>query len=440
MRSRLLAVLALALVVAACGAADDSADTRAVQSTTTIAVEVPGIEIPSPSSEACASPDPWTMVETAFVGEVGAVEMRPNHGRAFSLDESGAGAEPEEWPWVTFEVDRWYTTDYGTTFSMWAPGFEGDIGERWQVAGALYWVDEQSGEVFPCVSTPVSDIQLAAWDERFGGSVPAGGDVPEQTADPELVAEIDRHRTMWEERRPPDYTAVIAIGLGNERSDECGNNGQIRVVVEAGIIVQAVDLDRKCYIDDLSTVPTVGDVFDLASDVAGAIQGGVGFNEDLGYIEWFTASDRSVEAWGSVELLFDSAVPVAMGTDDSLAAAESALGRWQTRAIESYTMDLEILCFCTISGRFDISVENGEVVSVVAQDGRGDPREFGIDAIDYTVDGLFDVMDSWSGERADFIMASFHESGYPLDVRIDAIENAVDDELTLVVHNLTPAG
>jgi hypothetical protein len=423
---------------------DERVTTTSAPGTPTPTTSVPSTEtapvIHSPSSEACALADAWGMVETAFVATVASIEARPIESAFLGDGESEQVPVDTEWPWVTFDVDRWFTTDYGQTFSMWAPGFEGETGERWQIAGALYWVDEQSGEVFPCVSTRASDVQLAAWDERFGGSVPAGGGIPEQAASPELIAEIDQHRTVWEEQRPSDYTALIAVGRGDERSDRCGDSSQIRLVVEAGVIIQAVDLDRKCYIDDLATVPTVEGVFDLAADVAGAIDGGVGFNDDLGYIESFTASDGSVEAWANVELLFDSAVPVALGTDDSLAAAESAQSRWQASGAESYTMDLEILCFCTIGGRFDITVENGEAVSVVAQDGRGDPRDSGLDSVDYTVDGLFDLMVSWTGERADFIIAAFHESGYPLDVRIDAIENAIDDELTLVVHNLTTAG
>ena len=47
-----------------------------------------------------------------------------------------------EWPWASFEVDGWYTKDFGTGFSMWAPGFASRAGERWQIAGALYVVDE----------------------------------------------------------------------------------------------------------------------------------------------------------------------------------------------------------------------------------------------------------------------------------------------------------
>jgi len=425
-------VVAVSLVVASCGGADGTES----NSTPTTAV-APGDtlgEPGSPSVEACGLSDPWGMVETAFVGTVAAVTTRDRISQE-AID--GRAASGGEWPWVSFEVDGWYTKDFGTDFSMWAPGFAGRVGERWQIAGALYFVDgEQSGEVFPCVSTAATTDDLAAWDARYGGSVAARNGTPEQPADPQLVANIDAHEQTWEQRRPNSYTAIISASSGSIRSDECGASGQIRVVVEAGRVVEAVDLQRRCRVDDPTQTPTVDDLFDLARGAAGAVQGDVIFDQDLGFITGFSASDRSVDVWGGADLLADVAVPVTLGTDESLAAAEQARSRWEDSAIDSYTLDLEVQCFCSVGGRFEVTVTDGVIESVTGASGRGAPPD--VDSFDFTVPGLLDSLTGWSGSTPDFIAAGFDELGYPVDIHIDAITEAVDDELTVLVRSLTP--
>ena len=137
-------VVAVSLVVASCGGADGTES----NSTPTTAV-APGDtlgEPGSPSVEACGLSDPWGMVETAFVGTVAAVTTRDRISQE-AID--GRAASGGEWPWVSFEVDGWYTKDFGTDFSMWAPGFAGRVGERWQIAGALYFVDGEVGRGIP---------------------------------------------------------------------------------------------------------------------------------------------------------------------------------------------------------------------------------------------------------------------------------------------------
>jgi len=175
------------LVAAACGGGSPNVG----EVTATSSFEYDKASASSVSSDACALSDPWEMVETAFVGTIAEVEMRVNEGRQFELEERGLDVTAAKWPWVTFEVESWFTNDYGTRFSMWAPEFEGTVGETWQIDGALYTVDEQSGEVFPCVSVPQSESDLSAWDERFGGSIVAGANTPESPGDPAVLAEIE---------------------------------------------------------------------------------------------------------------------------------------------------------------------------------------------------------------------------------------------------------
>ncbi len=116
------------------------------------------------SVTACKQSDPWTMMETAFEGTVTA------------FDPEGAPhieGGRDTLHWVTFEVSNWYTNDYGTSFTIWAPNFDGRNGEDWLIAGALYpTLDQQSGEVFPCLATPATDLAREKWERRLGAPEP----------------------------------------------------------------------------------------------------------------------------------------------------------------------------------------------------------------------------------------------------------------------------
>lgn len=430
MRSQLLCVVVL--VVAACGSG--SPNTGEVTATSSFENDeaVPS----SVSSDACALSDPWEMAETAFVGTVTDVEVRVNEGRQFELEERGLEATAAEWPWVTFEVESWFTNDYGKRFSMWAPEFEGTVGERWQIAGALYAVDEQSGEVFPCVSVPQSESELSAWEERFGGSIVAGSNTPENPGDPAVLAEIDAKRVLWENNRPKSYTAILTVFDDRQPQDSCGESSSVRVVVEDGEMVEAVDLRRLCRVSDLDDVYTVEDVFSVATDTAGAVEGDILYDQDYGFITGFYAHDRSVEVSASVRLIAATAAPASLGTEESLAAIEDALMRWNAAGIDSYTMTLDVECFCTTFGSYEVTVANGAVDTIRRLDDQNEPPE--PDPFDFTVEGLLGSITSWSGVEPDSVVAGFHELGYPVDIHIDAITNAVDDELTLFVRHLEP--
>lgn len=430
MRSRLLFVVVL--VVAACGGGSPNAGGV----TTTSAVEGDEAVLSSVSSEACALSDPWEMVETAFVGTVADVELRVNEGRQFEMEERGLEATAAEWPWVTFEVESWFTNDYGTRFSMWAPQFEGTAGEAWQIAGALYDVDEQSGEVFPCVSIPQSDSELSAWEERFGGSISAGSNTPETPGDPAVLAEIDENRLLWEANHPESYTAIVDVYDDRQPQDVCGNSTSVRVVVENGKVIEAVDLRRLCRIDDLDNVHTVEDVFALATGAAGALEGEVFYHEEYGFITGFYAHDRSVEVGASVRLVAATAAPASLGTEESLTSIEGALMRWDASDIDSYIMTLDVECFCTTYGSYEVTVVNGDVQGIRRLDDQGGLPE--PDPFEFTVEGLLGSVTSWTGANPDSVVAGFHELGYPTDIHIDAITNATDDELTLFVRHLEP--
>ena len=387
------------------------------------------------SVTACRQSDPWRMVETAFEGVVTAISPE-------GTPHVAGGADT--FHWITFEVSEWYTTDYGTVFSMWAPNFDGTIGESWLIAGALYYtLNQQSGEVFPCAATPANDSARAVWRGRLGSPVPAGSGTPEAAPDPAIVAQIEEQRAIWETAAIADYTAVISSYQRTEQtSNECGASGaQIRVTVEDGVATKAIDVGRLCTLDDPSTVLLIDDLFDLALVNAGAISDPIEFDPDLGYIRSFSASDRSVETSAYVGMLQPRVIEAVFGTDEVREATATAMVTWDEAGIDNYTYQLDVICFCiTISGRFQVTVENGEVVEVSSDTSPVDlesPDNF----MTYDIEGLFKLMGQWGGQSPDAMLASFDlELGYPMEVRIDSMLNADDDELTFFVSDFQASG
>lgn len=427
-----------ALVTTACGTPSGGGGGSELGSTSTQGTN--HREDPPPSVEACGLSDPWDMVETAFVATVAEVETRVKEQSQGEVDEQGLNGSAPEWPWVTFVVDRWFTDDFGTRFSMWAPGFEGAPGQEWQIAGALYWdwvMGEQSGEVFDCLSVPVSETELTVWDERFGGSVVAGSDTPEGEPDPELLARIEDHRAIWASRRPDSYTAILSAYEGRQMADECGAGNPVRLVVEDGQPVEAVDLRRSCRMGDPNNAYSVDDLFDLASDAAAAIEGDITFDEEYGFITGFYAADRSIEVSGGVEFLADVAAPAVMGTEEVLAATADARVRWDQAGIGSYLIRVESLCFCGGSGSYEATVVDGAVQDVRRLEGLAEVEPLDASSF-FTVEGLFDDIAAWADEAPESFVAGFSEAGYPVDFHVDVRFDTSDDEFTVLVRELTP--
>jgi hypothetical protein len=427
-RAHMSLSIAIFVILGACGVPAEPATSPTTSITAPLAEpEEPGMEMVSVT--ACKQADPWTMVETAFEGTVTAI------------DPEAPGALGDTLQMVTFYVTRWYTNDYGTTFSIWAPNFAGAVGETWLIAGALYaTLGQQSGEVFPCVSTPSSDAALDDWANRLGSPVPAGSGVPEGEADPAVIAQIEEQRAKWLAAGIDDYTAVISTyQRGDGYSDGCGAPGaQLRVTVVDGVATQAVDVMRFCAVDDLSMILLIDDLFDLTRANAGAITDPIDFDSELGFVRSFYASDRSVDTGAYVEMFQPLVIDPVVGTEESLQTAEEALATWEAAGIEDYSFQLDVICYCTISGRFQVTVENGEAVEVTTESGPVDlaaPDRF----MDYEIEGLFNLLSDWGGEQApDAVLASFDpETGYPIEVRIDSIRNAIDDELTYFVSEFT---
>ena len=116
---------------------------------------------------------------------------------------------------------------------------------------------------------------------------------------------------------------------------------------------------------------------------------------------------------------------------------EDARRTWSRQGITSYRFTVNVLCFCIDRGPFAVVVEQGRVTSVTdpATGAPRTPDPF----VPLTVEALFARIDDAIERDADEIEVRYDPTlGYPQEIAIDFIENAIDDEVTYTVSDLTP--
>ena len=117
---------------------------------------------------------------------------------------------------------------------------------------------------------------------------------------------------------------------------------------------------------------------------------------------------------------------------------EAARARWSAAAVSDYSFSLRRSCFCPPEsiGPVLITVSNGQVVARTL-------IEAGIAVSDQerwpAMEGVFDYAERALRE-ADEATVEFHPQwGYPTQITVDWIRQAVDDEESLTVLSFEPA-
>ncbi len=416
--------LTLGLLLAGCGGGDseitagqqsDEGESGVESSSQSGDAPLPEAVFANTAAEYCdgvrSSNNGGSEIEMAFNATVTAVEFRPTIARE---GEGGDGPGSETVPWITFEIHTWYTADLGSTMGLWGLDFDGAVGERWLIASSRYTVaSDPSGDVYPCASVRETPEHLEEWAAEYQGGVTPGAGRAETEADPELLAAIDEAEAKWIANGPPTYTVNIGFYSRADGFGDCGSD-RVRLVVEAGEVIQARDLNRHCDLPVADTV-TIEQAFDLARSAAGAIQEGPEFDEQYGFIQYFYAADRSVEIGLDAYNLRTTAYPLADSRQPALDAARSL---WEAANIGDYTWTVETVCFCDVPGPIEISVEGGSIVDTSIQ-----AESFYL----VTVDELFDVIEA--NIDGDHIEVAYHpELGFPVEVHLDPDVDTSDDE------------
>lgn len=118
--------------------------------------------------------------------------------------------------------------------------------------------------------------------------------------------------------------------------------------------------------------------------------------------------------------------------------------KWQDAGITHYRFQLSVGCFCLFRSQMPLTVEvkDGEVVSMIDVNGEAFPLDDPMSDLvmkHATIDRLFSELGSDPVQKADHLTMSFDPTyGFPVEVAIDYIELAADDELYLSVSAFEP--
>lgn len=343
--------------------------------------------------------------------------------------------EPESTRWVSFTVDGWYTFDWGTEFSVYMPGFDVAVGDRLAVAGKpqlayIYDYKGQSGTATLC--TPVdaaTDGSLAEWEARFGPLIDAGTDIPLGEPDLAVIADIDAALQAWQSTAPPSYSYRLSTTIGTV--DDCGITNA-RVVVLEGVVAEVTPLSgspSECRLED--GVDPVVAAFNRAREVTGS--GYFDFTSALsdGTIITFRVVDRHAVADVSIDAFSASSDPTVSGWDAVSAAAAIARKKW---ALVDGSRTTRIRSAVGEGSSQDLlTIEIDGAVTAVSDYGvEVDPAELIQPETPYTVDGVFDLIDEYSGHGR--VVAVFdRRSGVPIELHFDPYVDDIDDERTIYV-------
>ncbi len=133
-----------------------------------------------------------------------------------------------------------------------------------------------------------------------------------------------------------------------------------------------------------------------------------------------------------------------LGPETLLGELERNQSRWEATRPASYVFAIERLCFCGVESRgpVRVRVQGTAVVERIYVDTGGSVPP-ALAELFPTVDGLFALVRSAIEDGAYEVRVMYHAVlGVPIDIWIDYIENAIDDELGVTVTESVeaPAG
>jgi hypothetical protein len=118
--------------------------------------------------------------------------------------------------------------------------------------------------------------------------------------------------------------------------------------------------------------------------------------------------------------------------------------KWQDANVTHYSFELSVSCFCLFRSQMPLTVEvqDGEIVSMIDVNGEAFPMDDPMSELvmkHATIDRLFSELGSDPVQEADHLTVSYDSTyGFPVEVAIDYIELAADDELYLSVSAFEP--
>ena len=116
---------------------------------------------------------------------------------------------------------------------------------------------------------------------------------------------------------------------------------------------------------------------------------------------------------------------------------ENARQKWQEANVSHYRFNLNMVCFCAFAENMPLVVEvqDGQVTSMEYQNG----NEIDTTSLEFfqryeTIDKIFSELEKAAGGEADEVTVSFDDTyGFPEQIDIDFVKEAIDDELVMTI-------
>jgi Family of unknown function (DUF6174) len=123
------------------------------------------------------------------------------------------------------------------------------------------------------------------------------------------------------------------------------------------------------------------------------------------------------------------------GSTAELTDIVEARARWEQWGLDDYDIDLTRSCFCIGAGEMTVLVRDDTVAAVLQEDNLWSSDQSWWQYIP-TVDGLFDLAEEALDDAASADVTFSQSHGYPVEISIDWIREAVDDEISYSVSSI----
>lgn len=111
---------------------------------------------------------------------------------------------------------------------------------------------------------------------------------------------------------------------------------------------------------------------------------------------------------------------------------------WEDLGIVEYALRERVLCFCVFPpSEMLVTVQQGRIVSLVDA-ATGAPADTSFHRYYYTIEGLFDLAQGAIRDADGLRIAYDATYFFPIEIAIDWVEPAIDDEITVQARALEP--
>ena len=132
-----------------------------------------------------------------------------------------------------------------------------------------------------------------------------------------------------------------------------------------------------------------------------------------------------------------AAAGCATGPGDRLAELERARDRWAAQNISFYTLTLQRSCFC--GGPMRVEVRVGEVAVTRTDLDTGQPVSAELAHLFPDITGLFAIVQQEIERPASALSVAYDSiRGFPRQITVDPIKNAIDDEYGYTITGFQP--